>query len=286
MIDLHLHTTASDGAYSPEELLLRASSVGVRTLSITDHDTMAAVPKASALADSFGVELLAGIEITAVCDGHDIHILGYFLTVHPTGLDTFLIAQRRHRTDRLREMANRLTDLGVGVDIDRLLAERAAAGRSPGRPHLAQALVAARHATSVREAFERWLGDGRAAWVPRHGPSPEQVIETISQAGGVASLAHPGLTGNRRLVSRLAEVGLEAVEVYHSQHDPVTKKRLLKQARSLGLAVTGGSDFHSDADHRSSHLGRVGLPVMEFQAFRDRLTRADHRIEPAQSDSE
>ena len=150
MIDLHLHTTASDGAYSPEELLLLASSVGVRTLSITDHDTMAAVPKASALADSFGVELLAGIEITAVCDGHDIHILGYFLTVRPTGLDTFLAAQRRHRTDRLREMANRLTVLGVGVDIDRLLAERAAAGRSPGRPHLAESLGSceARHICS------------------------------------------------------------------------------------------------------------------------------------------
>ena len=279
MIDLHLHTTASDGAYSPAELMSRASAVGVRTLSITDHDTMAAVPEAMVLADSLGVKLLAGIEITAVRDGRDVHILGYFLTVHPPGLDTFLVAQRRHRSDRVRAMAKRLAALGIAVEGDGLLAERAAAARSPGRPHLAAALVAAKHATSVRDAFDRWLGDGRAAWVPRRGLSPEQVIEVISSAGGVASLAHPGLTGDRRLLGRLAEAGLEAVEVYHSQHDQATQGRLLKQARRLDLAVTGGSDFHGDADHRAGQLGRVGLPPAEFQELHDRIARAARRVE-------
>tara|TARA_B100001964_G_scaffold195587_1_gene219713 strand:+ start:1782 stop:2648 length:867 start_codon:yes stop_codon:yes gene_type:complete len=279
VIDLHLHTTASDGACPPADLLARAAAAGVGTLSVTDHDTMAAVPEALALAASHELEVLPGIEITAVRDGRDVHILGYFLAPSPPGLDAFLEGQRGHRADRLRAMADRLSAQGFGVDIEALLAARAVDGRSLGRPHLAQALVAAGHVRSVQEAFDRWLGDGRATWVERQGETPERVVEAIAEAGGVASLAHPGLSRDRRLLGRLAEAGLDAVEVYHSQHDAPTRRRLLDQARSLNLAATGGSDFHGDTDHRAGHLGRVGVPPEAYAELRERMARAASRIE-------
>jgi len=281
VIDLHLHTTASDGACAPADLLARAAAAGVGTLSVTDHDTMAAVPDAVAVAASHGVEVLPGIEITAVDDGRDVHILGYFLTPSPPGLDVFLTGQRGHRADRLRAMADRLSAQGVGVDVEALLAARAVDGRSLGRPHLAAALLAAGHARSVQEAFDRWLGDGRAAWVERQGETPERVVLAIADAGGVASLAHPGLGRDRRLLGRLAEVGLDALEVYHSQHDEPTRRRLLGQARSLNLAITGGSDFHGDTDHRAGHLGRVGVPLAAYAELRERMARAARRAQSA-----
>ena len=271
MIDLHLHTTASDGEYSPAALLARAMKAGVRTLSVTDHDTMAAVPEVCELGAVAGVDVVPGIEVTAVWQGRDVHILGYFPAVTPPGLEAFLVVQRGYRIERLRAIASRLAALGVAVDVDGLLAERGAGGQSLGRPHLAQALVQAGHAVSVQQAFDRWLGDGLAAWVAREGVTPERVIHAISDAGGIASLAHPGVGRGRRLVRRLAGLGLQAVEVFHSQHDLATQQRLLDEAQRLQLMVTGGSDFHGDADHRAGHLGRVGLPPEHFEVLRDRL---------------
>ena len=283
MIDLHLHTTASDGEHSASEVIARAAAAGIRTLSITDHDTMAAVPEACAVASGAGVEVLPGIELTAVWRGHDVHVLGYFLAAAPPGLEAFLVAQRRHRSERLRAMASRLAALGVPVSLEGVLAEREATGRALGRPHVAQALVRAGHVTSVQEAFDRFLGDGRAAWVARRGAPPARVIQAIADAGGVASLAHPGLNRDRRLIQRLARQGLEAVEVFHSRHDVATQQRLLETARSLGLSVTGGSDFHGAADHRAGHLGRIGLPPEHYQGLRERLARAAHRVELVQA---
>ena len=254
---------------------------GVRTLSVTDHDTMAAVPEVCEVGAAAGADVVSGIEMTAVSRGRDVHILGYFPSATPPGLEAFLTVQRRHRTQRLRAIASRLALLGAAVDVDALVATRGAGGQSLGRPHLARALVQAGHAASIQEAFDRWLGDGKAAWVARQGSAPERVIRAISDAGGIASLAHPGLSRGRRLLRRLAEQGLHAVEVFHSQHDSTTQQRLLEDARALRLMVTGGSDFHGDSDQRAGHLGRVGLPPEHFEALRDRLAAARRRLEPS-----
>ena len=274
MIDLHLHTTASDGLLAPAELVARANAAGVRTLSVTDHDTMSGVPAAAAAASKLGLEFLPGIEITAVLDRRDVHLLGYFLDPSPPALESFLHAQRDDRIVRARAMSEKLEGLGVPIAIEPIVESAVAEGRSVARPLLARALVQAGHARSPREAFDRWIGDGGAAYVPRTGSSPADVVRLISRAGGVSSIAHPGLLKRDDLVPSLAKAGLSAIEVYHPEHDHSARAHYLQLAIQHDLAVSGGSDFHSDDHHRASSLGSVGVPRDAFMPLLQRLVLA------------
>ena len=193
MIDLHLHTTASDGTLDPAELVALAQARGVRTLSLTDHDTMAGVPVAAEAASAADLEFLPGVEIAAVSERHDVHLLAYFLDANPPGLAPFLEEQRDQRVDRARTMAERLLDLGAPIDVDRIIERARADQRTVARPLLARALVDAGHVRSVQEAFDRWIGDGKPAFVPREGTSPADVVRLISRAGGISAVAHSGL---------------------------------------------------------------------------------------------
>ena len=197
-IDLHLHTTASDGRCTPRELVERAARAGVSVMSVTDHDTIAAVPEVRAAAREYGVRAVSGIEITAVDNQRDIHVLGYFLDTDDEALGLFLLAQRAARIARVEAIGARLAMLGVPIAVDTLVVETSAvSGRSIGRPQVARAMVAAGHVTNVQEAFDRWLAHGRPGFVPREGASTETVIRVIRGAGGIASLAHPGKLGHR-----------------------------------------------------------------------------------------
>src|SRR5262245_20495229 len=170
MIDLHTHTTASDGRCSPAELVARASAAGVTVLGVTDHDTVAGCAAAAAACRSAGIEFVRGIEITAVRDGGDIHVLGYFLDVESAALLSFLADQRRRRIDRVREMIARLAGLGIHLDAEAILAPGLAdSSKAAGRPWIASALVAAGHVADKNEAFDRFLARGRPAFVPRTG---------------------------------------------------------------------------------------------------------------------
>ena len=242
-------------------------------MSVTDHDTMAAVAEATVQAASFGIEVVPGIEITSVWRGNDVHLLGYFLNPVPTALEGFLVAQRQARRDRIRAIAGRLTALGMPVSLEAVTRQQPDPNRSLGRPHVARALVQAGYVATIDEAFDRWLGEGRSAFVSRDGPTPAHAIEVVIRAGGVVSLAHPGLRKHDH-ISRLVPAGLGAVEVYHSRHDPTTQRRLLGEARKFGLAVTGGSDYHGDLEARGAWLGRVGLPAADFRTLRNRMSRA------------
>lgn len=276
MIDLHLHTTASDGRCSPGELAGRAVAAGLRTISVTDHDTVAAIDEVRAAAPSLRV--VAGIEITAVADGRDVHILGYFIDHHSPVLAAFLETQRALRVERVREIARRLEALGAPVDVDRILVPAARhPGRSVGRPLLARALVEAGHVATAQEAFDRYLAHGQAAFVPRTGRSPARVVRTIHDAGGVASFAHPGVTRKDTLLETLVEDGLDAVEVYHSEHDAHAVARYQALATRHGLAVTGGSDYHGEIDggYGRRVLAGVTLPPEHFEALE---ARARHRV--------
>ena len=267
MIDLHLHTTASDGLCSPRELVDQAAAAGVTTLAVTDHDTMAAVDEVSALAHAAGMRFVPGIEITAIENGADAHILGYFIDPDSPRLDSFLATQRESRVQRVAAIAERLAALGVHVDV-RPLIEMASRqdGASVGRPQVARALVAAGYAVDTNDAFERWLARGRPGFVPRGGATAEDVIAIIHEAGGLASLAHPGVTKVDARLAALRDAGLDALEAYHSDHDPETRDRYLRIARDLHLLVTGGSDYHGDPAHGVAP-GTVTLPVHEFQRF-------------------
>lgn len=267
MIDLHLHTTASDGLCSPRELVERVASAGVTTLAVTDHDTTAAVAEVTTLAANAGLRVIPGIEITAIENGADVHVLGYFVDPASPRLASFLAAQRRSRRERVKVIADRLAARGVHIDVTPLLASATRRdGSSVGRPQVARALVAAGHAVDTNDAFERWLARGKPGFVPRSGATSEEVIAIIHEAGGLASLAHPGQTLVDARIPALRDAGLDALEAYHSDHDPATRDRYLRLARDLDLFVTGGSDYHGDPAHGLSP-GTVTLPAHEFERF-------------------
>jgi hypothetical protein len=250
LIDLHLHTTASDGRCTPRELVERAASAGIATMAVTDHDTTAAVEDVRAYAAGRGIQSISGIEITAVQDARDIHMLGYFFDPSHTGLNEFLAEQRTLRVARVEQIGVRLAELGMPVDLDPVLAEaKRHTGRSIGRPKVAQAMIAAGYVADIREAFDRWLARGLPAFVPRVGPSPEDVIRVVHAAGGLVSLAHPGRTTIDPGIPALGDAGLDAIEVYHSDHDMAAVARYRLMAADLGLLATGGSDFHGYPGH-------------------------------------
>lgn len=267
MIDLHLHTTASDGLLQPAELVSRAAECGLRTISVTDHDTCAGLPEADDMARRLGLRLICGVEITAVEDSRDVHMLAYFVEPGSAALVEFLRVQREQRIERVRRIGQRLAVLGYAVDIETVTN---AAGCSIGRPQIADALVRAGHVRDRDDAFARLLGAGRPAFVPRRGPAPEAVITVARQAGGLVSMAHPGLTAMDHLIPRLAVAGLQALEVRHSDHDAATEARYRQLAAEQGLAVSGGSDYHGDVGHRAASLGRVTLTLEELAALEAR----------------
>lgn len=274
MIDLHTHTTASDGALAPAALVERAHRLGIRTLSVTDHDTLAGVPAASAAAEACGMAFVPGVEITAVHERRDVHMLAYFLDPAPAGLTAFLERQRLDRARRAREMAAKLAALGAPIDIEGLIADAEADGAAVARPTVARVLLDAGHVTSVQQAFDRWLADGRPAYVPRTGVSPAEVVRLVARSGGVAGLAHPGLLRRDDLIPELAEAGLGAIEAYHSDHDAGAESRYLRLAGEHDLAVSGGSDFHGDHHPRARCFGRVGLPRERFAPLWRRVREA------------
>jgi 3',5'-nucleoside bisphosphate phosphatase len=271
VIDLHLHTTASDGCLSPDALVVRAAAAGLTVLSITDHDTTSGLPLASETARQHGVRLVTGIEITAVEGGRDVHVLGYFVDAGCAALAEFLRDQRADRIRRVAAIGERLRELEYDLDIASLV-ERAhrEPGRTIGRPQIADALVAAGHVKNRREAFDRLLAEGRPAFVARVGAPVAEVTAIIRTAGGVASLAHPGLLGMDDEIPRLARQGLDALEVRHSDHDATAESRYRDLAASLGLAASGGSDFHGDESVHCAHLGAVTLSEPDFGALEAR----------------
>ncbi len=265
MIDLHLHTNASDGRCSPGELVARAAAARLSVVSVVDHDTFAAQAEVAERAARAGIRSVSGIEITAVWHDRDVHVLGYYLDPANKELAEFLVRQRADRVRRVRAMIGKLADLGVCLDFAQVVAaEGQAPARSIGRPQVARALVAARHVADMREAFDRYLEEGRPAFVPRIGAAPAQVVRLIVGAGGIASLAHPGLLGQDELIPGMAAAGMRAIEVYHPQHGPEMVARYRAAACEHGLAMTGGSDYHGD-DERDEALGSVALPAEDFE---------------------
>jgi hypothetical protein len=273
MIDLHIHTTASDGRCAPRELVARAAAAGVTCLAVTDHDTTSATSEIRELASASGIDAIPGIEITAVENGADVHVLGYFIEDADEELQRFLAAQRNHRITRVEEIAARLARLGKPIDVAALVADaRTHPMRSIGRPQIARAMIAAGHVSSLDEAFAQWLGRDCPGFVPRTGATPEVVIHRIHAARGLASLAHPGRTQIDSRLPALRDAGLDALEAFHSDHDGDERARYVTMAQALGLLVTGGSDFHGDPA-KTIAPGSTSLP----QEYWPALTGAQHR---------
>lgn len=265
MIDLHCHTTASDGTLSPEAVVAHAAKSKISHLAITDHDTTRGVLEAQAAARAYDVHLIPAIELSASVAGQPMDLLGYGIDPRHPPLLAALDEMVRRRKERIAAMIERLNAQGVALDQEQVFVH--ARGGVIGRPHIARALVERGHAASVAEAFERYLKRGRAAYVPKESFSPEEAVGLIVDAGGLPVLAHPGylkmddeaLGG---LLDRLVAAGLGGIEVYYSQHTPQDVARFKRMARERDLVATGGSDFHgATKPHIQLGRGPQGEPL-------------------------
>jgi predicted metal-dependent phosphoesterase TrpH len=244
-IDLHTHTLHSDGLLSVEELLRLASRSGISCISITDHDTFAAYSTAPKIAESLGVELVPGIEISSMHNERDVHILGYFCDIQNADLLAALAIQHESRKGRVKSSLEKLRKLGVNISYEQV--ERHCTGVSIGRPHIARAMLETGAVHYFAEAFDRYLKDGAPAYTPMAGFSPESVISLIKNAGGVAVMAHPEYTNADCLIPRLVDYGIKGIEVYNYKTTKSIKK-YRKVAKKYGLIETGGSDFHYEGN--------------------------------------
>lgn len=244
MIDLHSHTTASDGTYLPAQLVDEARRTNVRILGITDHDTFSGYDQALPLARQSGLELVCGIELSTKLHGHSVHLLGYFLSAD--GLGDFrtwigdLQASRRERNVRL---IARLRELGLDITLEEV---QARGGEMTGRPHFAQVLIEKGYVSNLQQAFDEYLDESAKGYVTRREPQFSEAVKHIRDAGGIASLAHPVRIREdvAAILPELRAAGLNAIEVYHSDHSSSQSALYLELAKQHGLLVTGGSDFH------------------------------------------
>ena len=239
-----MHSTASDGSVAPAAVVERARRAGLAAIALTDHDTVAGVPPAVAAGERLGVRVVGGCEFSAAAPWGEMHVLGYLLPTHSPELESFLERCRADRVRRAREMVERLRGLGVAMEFEHVLTE--ADGGAVGRPHVARAVVRQGGATDVSDAFDRFLGRGRPAFVEKVLPSFREVADQVHAVGGLVSLAHPKERGTRGFLERLRGEGLDAVETRHPSHDPDLRARLTTNALDLGLLRTGGSDWHGD----------------------------------------
>lgn len=258
LIDLHVHTTASDGTMTPEEVVIHARESGLKAIAITDHDTIDGVNEALSAGLRIGLEVVPGVEISADFPG-EMHILGYFIDPADAKLRSGLAMLRRYREERNPKIAQKLRELGLDISINEVA--RAAGGGVIGRPHFAAVMMAKGYVRDIGEAFEKYLGTGRPAYVKKERLSPCESIGLVTAAGGIAVLAHPKflqISDDRlldQLVKELVEYGLRGIEVYYTSNTPEETRKYFSLASRYNLLVTGGTDFHG-ANKPEIRIGR------------------------------
>lgn len=247
VIDLHSHSVLSDGSETPERVVELAGSAGCTAVALTDHDGLDGVPAAAAAARSFGIRLIPGCEVSCAWSGGSLHVLCYFIEPGTGPLQSELVRLREDRDRRNLRLVERLRELGVDLSYEEV--EREAGGTGIGRPHFAAVLVRHGAASSAQDAFDRWLGTGRPAYLSKARVEPGAIASLAKASGGLAVLAHPLSLGLEpgdldRQVAALAEAGFEGLECYYGRYDEDTRRELVALARRHGLVPTGGSDFH------------------------------------------
>lgn len=270
--DLHLHTFFSDGTFTPEELVERASKLGFAAIALTDHDTVEGCARAAAACAAAQMEFITGTELTAEHEDTEVHILAYFVDPQNQTLLTRIAEFQTVRQSRIHEMVAALNKLGLPLKAASVFA--LANCKSPGRPHVARALVKENLVSSLDVAFERYLKKGRPAWVPKTKMSALEGVELIHQAGGLAVMAHPGLNRTDEIIPDLVKAGLDGIECFHTKHSTAMAERYLMIAEKHHLLVTGGSDRHGFSKVKPL-IGTVKLPYDHVEKMKAAKNSAD-----------
>ena len=265
--DLHLHTNFSDGTFTPEELAAHAKRHDLRAIALTDHDTMEGCARTAAACKDSGIQFIPATELTAEQDGIELHLLGYYLDSENEILKGQLTKFQEVRQNRIVEITERLRGLGVQLEAESVF--RLANCRAPGRPHVARAMVKEGYVGSLDEAFERFLKKGKPAWAPKLKMSATEAIELIHQAGGVAVLAHPGLSRADETIDALIRSGLDGLECFHTKHSTYVTEHYLEIAEKHGLVVTGGSDCHGMSKGKPL-IGTLKIPYQYVEWLEQR----------------
>jgi predicted metal-dependent phosphoesterase TrpH len=279
-VDLHTHSTYSDGLLSPAILVEEAASRGVRILALTDHDTVAGIGEARTAGERLGIEIIPGVELSAALpSGGEVHLLGYFVDVGDPVLLAQLAGYARARAERMERMVERLSRIGAPVALERV---REIAGHGTvGRPHLGRALVESGYAEDLSDAFARYIGGGKPAFVPRPPVDPRDAIAMVRAAGGVPVLAHPFSTrGVESVLDSLVPAGLAGMEVDYSEYDPGDREILRQIAARRGLIATGGSDYHGPDGRTAREIGSAPVSLAAVTALRSARTPRPHSSGP------
>jgi hypothetical protein len=271
-VDLHVHTHYSDGSFSPEEVVKRAKELGFTAIGIADHDEIGGITEAIWIGHSLGIEIVPAVELTSGCNGKEIHLLGYLIDHSNRDLREILKHLRTERYIRMERMVEKLRTLGIDVHMETVRRVAGSKG-SLGRLHLARVLFEQKHVSSVQEAFERYLGKGKSAYVEKPRLKAIEAFDLITAAGGIPVLAHPKLVNIDDHIPELVQLGLQGIEAYYSKHSPEETNKYLTMAEEMHLIVTGGSDCHGMIKDKML-MGTVRLPYRYLTILRQHLESA------------
>ncbi len=274
-VDLHVHTTASDGRFSPEDVIRKSAALGLSVIAICDHDTTSGIAPALKAARAWPqLRIIPGVEVSTQTSGSETHILGYFIDLAHPKLRATLASLRHSRRGRARAMIAKLKALGINVSWQRV--QEIAGGGSIGRPHIAQTMLENGYITSFKEAFTRYIGLGGPAYVERHKITPVEAVALIIKANGLPVLAHPTtIKDPEAMIAELKAAGLVGIEVYYNGYSDDERDSLARLADRYNLIATGGSDYHGLDDNTETMLGDANVPP---QAAEQLIARAQQRV--------
>lgn len=268
-VDLHLHTNHSDGSDTPTRVVERAAALGLAAMAITDHDTLSGLAEAREAAATHGIEFLPGTEVSAEYNGKELHILGLGVDPDSEELLVGLDLLRQRRSERADEMIERLNKLGVPAQRESI--EASTADGLIGRVHIAQEIVRLGHATHIQDAFDKYIKQGRSAFIVKKAIPASEAIDLIHLAGGLAFIAHPGIGKQEQRLDKLLTLPFDGIEVYHSRHNADRVRKFGRVVRDRDLLATGGSDCHGNVKGDAPLMGNANVPVEVYQRIRDAL---------------
>ncbi|MGE5630895.1 MAG: PHP domain-containing protein [Caulobacteraceae bacterium] len=265
--DLHIHTSASDGLFSPEEVVRWAGLKRMKAIAITDHDTINGIDPAIEASVKYNIEIIPGIELSTIYEEKEVHILGYCIDYKQEWFLEMLAKIQNSRYERASKIISKLNIMGVNITLDQV--ERIAEDGILGRPHIARAMIDNGYISNIKDAFKNYIGKGCPAYVERYKLSSNEAIDIIKKLGGVSILAHPGLIRNKSYIGKIINLGIDGIEVYHSKHDEETSRNILAIANSRGLLITGGSDCHGAKVNNEPILGNYSVDYKYVEVLKE-----------------